>query len=295
MCIAYFVFSLIISGLRHMVAVYDHQGNLPNVHGMRLICLITDLVFLVGAMYYWGLIAGAVYFVLYFFSILFCCYSWIITYPSTFFATSEYRVKRIIMWESGLLFWLMIAFFIFLVVSFFVVPAASMWSFFKSSWIVIVSIGLGLLFLRLFCYFVEKKSGSFDESPLNFLDQDFEVNILRSAIKGISEHILYSDEGCFCTDLILADLDRHEFSSRKFLQKVKSQSSDFDYDSFAYQLLIPVCQRLLSSKKVQQTQGDRIDYYSMVRTVLLEVVDHCEDYELITSDEVSSILSAIEP
>ncbi len=149
MCIAYFIFSLVLSGLRHMIAVYDQQGQLPYVHGMRVICWISDLVFLVGSVYYWGFLAGIVYFVLHFFSVLFCCYGWVSTYPVIFFGTNERRIQQIILWESGILFWLMIAFAVFCIISFFTVPFKAMWSLFKENWIVILSIGAALCVLRL--------------------------------------------------------------------------------------------------------------------------------------------------
>lgn len=148
MCIAFLILSIVVSAVRHMIAVYDQQGILPYALGMRVFCYLTDAVFLVCSVYYFGFLFGPIYFVMHYFSILFAVVGWIVTVIPNLFSKSISSIQKTIAFESSALVVLLIALAIFTVISFFVVPFKSMIDFVKAHWIILVSVAVPLALLR---------------------------------------------------------------------------------------------------------------------------------------------------
>lgn len=146
--LAFIVLSIIVSAIRHMIAVYDQEAILPYVHGMRVFCILTDIVFLVSSVFYLGFLWGIVYFLLHYFSILFAVCGWIVTFPSNLFTKTPSSIQKTITFESSALVLLLLVLTVFTVVSFFVVPFKCLIFFVVEHWVILLSICGSLAVLR---------------------------------------------------------------------------------------------------------------------------------------------------
>lgn len=149
MNVLFFILTLFLSEYRIQIATYDTQGILPFRYGMYIFCIIADVVILIAAIFYLGIIAGVIYAALSYFSILHMIIAWVFKIPSLLFARSCEAIEKIIKWDSIVLVITIVVLAIFTVISFFVVDYQAALVFLREKWVLILSISVGGFLLRL--------------------------------------------------------------------------------------------------------------------------------------------------
>ena len=124
MIVIYVLMLILVSELLHMIAVHQQFGVNPHPLGTTICCYIAHFILLILNVWYCGWLVGIIVSACEFFSIIHMTVGWIITIPTLFVSNPEKQLK-IILGELKALPYSMIALFIFLVVSLFLVPYAA--------------------------------------------------------------------------------------------------------------------------------------------------------------------------